>query len=175
MADVAEPQYGPPAVDQTGNLTVWVIPGNTAGVDIDHLTLVNLDAAYAKRITYSFTPSGYSITMPQEKTDDPRLTAPQVRQALGVVKPEMADLAYVDSDDPKSAAVILADGGSWIIVERRKVPNPTLAATGQKVRGIKVSLGVQSPGPTAGEGKFTLTQAVVVEGVSDVHALTAGA
>lgn len=175
MADVAEQLGGPPAVDQTGNLTIWVIPGATAGVNLDALTVANLTAATAKRITYSFTTDGYTLTMPQEKNDDDRLTAPQRKQSLGKVNPEFSDFKYVDSLDAASAAQILKDGGSWIVVERRNVPQTTLAAVSQIVRGIKISLGVQSPGPTNGSGKFTKTQAVVVDYVSAEHALIAGA
>lgn len=173
MPDVVEPQNGPPAVDQTGNLTIWAIPGDTAGIDLDKLTVTNLTAATAKRITYSFTPDGWALTLPQEKNDDDRLTAKQRRQSLGRVNPELADLKYVDSDDAGSAAEILSPG-SWIFVERRKTDNAVLAAAGQKVRGIKVSLGVQAPGETNGSGKFTKTQTAVVEYVSEEHALLAG-
>lgn len=171
MADVVEPQNGPPAVDQTGNLTIWAIRGNTSGIDLDAIKVANLEAASAKRITYSFVPSGYALTMPQEKNDDPRLTARQRRQSLGIVNPELADLEYVDSESADSASVILAEGGEWIFVERRKVSNRELAAAGQKVRALKVNLGVQAPGSLQGS-KFTQTQVAVVDYVSAEHALT---
>lgn len=172
MPDVAEPQSGPPAVDQTGNLTIWCIPGATAGINLDAIKASDLAAASAKRITYSFTPTGWSLSLPQDKEEDNRLTAPQRRQALGRVNPDLADLQYVDSDDPTSAATILTSG-SWIFVERRKVPNATLAAAAQKIRAIKVNLGVQAPGETQGTGKFTLTQTAVIEYVSEIHPLAA--
>ncbi|MGU3358177.1 phage tail tube protein [Microbacterium sp. M4A5_1d] len=172
MVDAVEPQNGPPAVDQTGNLTIWVIPGATTGINLDQITKANLDATSANRITYDFIPGGWALTMPQEKTDDPRLTARQRRQSLGIVNPELADLEYVDTEVAKSAAVLLKGGGSFIFVERRKTPNRTLADTGHKVRAIKVSLGVQAPGGLSGS-KFTLTQAAVIDYVSEEHALTA--
>lgn len=172
MADAPEQLGGPPAVDQTGNLTIWAIPGGTAGVNVDALTAANLGAVTAKRITYSFLPDGYSLTMPQEKNDDDRLTSPQRRQSLGKVNPDFSDFKYVDSTDSTSAAEILKAGGSWIIVERRKVPQTTVAAATQIVRGILISLGAQAPGPTNGTGKFSKTQAVVVEHVGAEHALT---
>lgn len=173
MADAAEALGGPPAVDQTGNLTIWAIPGATAGHNLDQITKANLDAATAKRITYSFLPQGWNLSMPQEKNPDPRLTAIQTKQSLGVVNPELADLLYVDSTDAASAAEILKAGGSWIFVERRNVANSVVANTGQIVRAIKVTLGVQAPGPTDGSGKFTKSQTAVVEYVSNEHALTA--
>ena len=173
MADTVEPQGGPPAVDQTGNLVIWAIPGDTE-IDLDALTVDDLDAVTAVRITYSFTPDGYALTLPQEKTDDPRLTASQRKQALGRVNPELQDLKYVDSSDEASAAQILKNGGPWVLVERRNVPNTTLATAGQIVRGLQLTLGVQAPGPTDGTGKFTKTQVAVVEYVGPEHALTAG-
>ncbi len=175
MADVIEPQNGPPAVDQTGNLTIWAIPASTAGINLDQITVANLSAATAKRITYSFLPDGWNLTMPQEKNDDPRLTARQRRQSLGRVNPELADLGYVDSDDPASASEILKDGGEWIFVERRKIANSKVASAGDKVRALKVSLGEQNGAAPNGTGKFTKTQPVVVDYVSREHALTAGA
>ncbi|WP_114587741.1 hypothetical protein [Microbacterium arborescens] len=172
MPDAVEPQNGPPAVDQTGNLTIWVIPGATAGINPDQMTQAALDATSASRITYDFVPGGWALTMPQEKTDDPRLTARQRRQSLGIVNPELADLEYVDTDTAKSAAVLLKGGGSFYFVERRKISNRVLATVGHKVRVLKVSLGPQVPGGLAGS-KFTLTQAAVIDYVSEEHALTA--
>lgn len=174
MPDVAELYGGPPAVDQSGNLTVWAIPGGTAGIDLDQIKVSDLTAASAKRITYSFVPGGYSVTQPQEKNEDERLTSPQRKQSLGKVNPEFSDLEYVDSDDPNSAAVILKAGGSWIFVERRNTPQKTLAAASQIVRAIKVDLGVQDLAPADGTGKFKCRQAAVVEYISARHALSTG-
>lgn len=178
MADAPEVQGGPPAVDQTGNFTVWAIPGDTVGFNPDAVTKAMLDAASAKRITYSFLQDGYQFSMPQEKSDDPRLTSAQRRQSLGIVNPEFADLGYVKSESATSASQILKAGGSWYFVERRGVPQSQTAQvtpTADKVRAIKVTLGVQAPGPVDGSGKFTQRQAVVVDYVGEEHALTTGA
>lgn len=171
MADAVEVVGGPPAVDQSGNLTVWWVP-TIADVNAPKLTEVGAGT----RITYSFTPGGWALTMPQEKLDDDRLTSPQRKQALGKISPELADLAYVDSTDPKSAAAVLAPTAPAIskagyFVERRNVPQTTLATLGDKVRVIKGTVGAQAPGPTDGTGKFTLTQPVAVESVTGPVAL----
>lgn len=175
MADTPERKGGPPAVDQTGNLTIWVIPGTAEenGIDLDAIQLSDLDSPNCQRITYSFITGGWGITIPQEKDEDERLTSPQRKQALGKQNPEMSDLTYVVSSDPDSASVILEDGGPHVFIERRGTAQTEVAAAGQVVRGIETSLGVQAPGPVTGSGKFTETQAVVVEYVSPKHALTA--
>lgn len=171
MADVAEAFGGPPAVDQSGNLTIWAIPGRTISQSAPSTAL--LGGATAFRITYSFTTSGWQLTAPQEKPTDDRLTSPQTRESLGKITPSLADLSYVDSTAAGSAAVVLAPGGEWQFIERRNVPQTTLAVAAQKVRVINVNLGKQVPGPTDGTGKFTLTQAVAMESLGDLVALAA--
>ena len=173
MADAAEPFGGPPAVDQTGNLTIWAIPGATAGINLDAITAAQLGAATAKRITYSFTAEGWSPNPTQSKEADNRLTARQSRQSLQAVQNDIPDIVYVESADPTSADAILTPG-EWIFVERRSVPNATLAATSQKVRAYSLTLGEKLPGPITGTGKFTKKQAVAVNYVSAEHALASG-
>ena len=75
------------------------------------------------------------------------------------------DLKYVDSTDAKSAAVVLTEGLSGFLVERRNTPNGTLIAASQKVRVIPCTLGAQNPGPLNGTGKFTINQQVAITGV----------
>lgn len=169
MADAIEVAGGPPAVDQTGNLTVWAIPANGVA-NLDAVKLTELGATGAKRITYSFTPDGWNPNITQEKQDDDRLTSPQRRQGFGRTLPEVPDLVYVDSTAVTSAAEILKDGGDWVFVERRNVPQTELAKAADKVRAYKLGLGLQVPGPI-GSGKFTKRQPVVVEYVSKEHAL----
>jgi hypothetical protein len=170
MADVAELFGGPPAVDQTGNLTIWAIPGRT--IPQGAPTAAMLGGAAAFRITYSFTTGGWAVTEPQELLPDERLTSPQSRQSLGKTTPAVAPLAYVDSTAAGSAAVVLAAGGEFQFIERRNIAQPTLAAAAQRVRVINVNLGKQVGGPTDGTGKFTYMQAVAVESVGPVVALT---
>ena len=171
MADLAEIASGPSAVDQSGNLTIWAIPGNTISQTAPSIAL--LGGATCFRITYSFTNGGWALTAPQEVNPDPRLTSPKVKQSLGVITPALADLAYVDSTVAGSAAVVLAAGGIFQFIERRNVPQTTLATAAQKVRVINVNLGAQAPGPTDGTGKFGLTQVVAVESMGDLVALVA--
>lgn len=165
MPDAVETIGGPPAVDQSGNLTIWWVPSIA---NPDAPTAAEIGATGAKRITYSFLPDGWNTTAPQEKNADERLTSKQIKQALGKISPDIADLRYVDSTAADSATVLLAAGGAGHLVERRNVPNSTLIATGQKVRVYKVSLGAQAPTPVDGTGKFYMTQPVVVEYMSAV-------
>lgn len=169
MPDVAEAFGGPPAVDQSGNLTIWVIAGRTIDKAAPSAALLGGAACY--RITYSFTTGGYTLTAPQEILPDERLTSPQDKQALGKISPALAPLAYVDSTTAGSAAVVLAAGGLFQIIERRNVAQTVLAAAVQKVRVIDVNLGTQAPGPTDGTGKFTITQVAAIDALGAVVAL----
>lgn len=170
MPDLAELVGGPPAVDQSGNLTIWWVP---TIANVNAPTVAEISAASAFRLTYSFLPSGWALTMPQTKNPDPRLASPQVKQSLGEIAPDLADLAYVDSTATGSAAVVLASGGAGHFVERRNIPQSTLVAAAQRVRVIKVTLGAQRPGPVDGTGKFSLLQSVAVESVTDPVAVVA--
>jgi hypothetical protein len=171
MADVAEAFGGPSAIDQTGNLTIWAIAGRTVSQTAPSAALLGGASAY--RITYSFTTGGWALTAPQDKPTDPRLTSPQIRESLGVITPALADLQYVDSTVAGSAAVVLAAGGQFQFIERRNVPQTTLATAAQIVRVINVNLGAQAPGPTDGTGKFTIIQAVAMENLGAAVALSA--
>lgn len=170
MPDASENIGGPPAIDQTGNLTIWWVP---TIVDINIPKVTELNAAGAVRLTYSFTPGGFDLKMPQEKLDDERLSGPQVKQSLGKIKPELADLAYVQSVAAVSADVALATGGAGHFVIRRAVSEKIVATIGQKVRVVKTTLGPQADGPTDGNGKFGRVQAAVVEAVGNEVALVA--
>lgn len=158
MADTPELFGGPPAVDQTGNLTIWVLDSIT---DLESPTVAELDNA--TRITYSFTPSGYSFSVSTDKDVDDRLTVPIARESLGRSQAAFADFEYVDSEDSDSAAVVLADGGEKVIVERRNVPQTKVATLADKVRVYRVAFGPQVPGATDGTGKFRLSQSVAVQ------------
>lgn len=171
MADTAEAFGGPSAVDQTGNLTIWAIPGRTISSSVPSAAL--LGGATCFRLTYSFVAGGWTLTAPQELLKDERLTSPQDKQSLGKTSPALAPLAYVDATAAGSAAVVLAAGGEFQFIERRNVAQTVLAAAVQKVRVINVTLGAQIPGPTDGSGKFTYTQAVAIDSLGDLVALSA--
>lgn len=171
MPDVAELFGGPPAVDQSGNLTIWAIPGRAISQTAPSVALIG--GATCFRITYSFTNGGWAVTAPQEKTADERLTAPQVKESLGRVTPSVADLAYVDSAAAGSAAVVLAAGGDFQFIERRNLAQTALAVAAQKVRVLNVTLGVQTAGPVEGTGKFGFMQAVAVDSIGAFVALVA--
>jgi hypothetical protein len=161
MPDVVETFGGPPAVDQTGNLTIWAIPGRTINQATPSVALIS--GATCFRVTYSFMSGGWAVTAPQELLADTRLTSPQDRQSLGRTTPALADLMYVDSTAAGSAAAVLAAGGEFQFIERRNVPQTTLAVAAQRVRVINVTLGAQVPGPTDGTGKFAIMQAAAVD------------
>ena len=169
MADVAEAFGGPSAVDQSGNLTIWAIAGRTISQSVPSAALLGGASCY--RVTYSFTTGGWALTAPQEKLSDLRLTSTKARESLGMITPALADIVYVDSTVSGSAAVVLADGGEFQLIERRNVAQTVLAASTQKVRVINVTLGTPAPGPTDGTGKFSITQAVAIDSLGDVVAL----
>lgn len=166
MADVAELFGGPPAVDQTGNLTVWWVP--TIADLAAPKASTEIGAATAFRLTYSFVPGGWNPDGSQEKLTDERLTAPQVMESLGKTTRSLT-LEYVDSSAAGSAAVVLAAGQSGYFVERRNTPQTTLAAAAQKVNIYPVTLGAQIDTPPDGTGKFRIKQetalGTVVKGI----------
>lgn len=157
MPDVIE--KAPPAVDQTGNLTIWWVPtiADTLAPKVTELTA-------GKRITYSFNPDGWNLTGDQTVDKDERLSLPQDLESLGKSTASLT-LGYKDSTDAKSAAVILKQGLSGFFVERRNVPNKTPEAAAQLVRVISCTLGKQIPGPVNGSGKFTYTQKTALNDV----------
>lgn len=158
MADVAE-STPVSAVDQSGNTTIWWVP--TIADTSAPKAGTELGGANAFRVTYSFTPDGWGFTGSQEKVADDRLTLEQTLEALGKSTASLT-LKYVDSTATNSAAVVLTEGQTGYFVERRGVPNSTIAAAGQKVRVIKVTLGKQIPGPVDGTGKFTIMQETAI-------------
>jgi len=161
MADVAEIS-GPPAVDQTGNLTIWWVA--TIADVLAPKAATEIGAGTSYRVTHSFTPDGWGLTGSQTKNKDERLALKQALESLGTSEASLT-LKYVDSNTAGSAAVVLVEGTSGYFVERRSVPQTTLAAAAQKVRVIGVTLGKQIPGPVDGTGKFTYTQEVAITGV----------
>lgn len=163
MADVAEGLVPPPAVDQTGNLTIWFVP-TIADVAAPKAS-TEIGAAGAFRITYSLTTDGWDWDVSQVKNPDDRLTLKQPLESLGTAVTALKTVKYVESSVAGSANVVLTEGLSGYFVERAGVPNSTLAAAGQKVRVIPVTLGRQQPGPRTGAGKFTVLQEVAVSGI----------
>jgi len=161
MADSVELFGGPPAADQTGQLTVWWVPTIASPLAP---TVLEVGAASAFRVTYSFTASGWALTGSQTKNPDERLTSTQDLESLGKSTASLT-LGYVDSSATGSAAVVLAEGLSGYFVERRGVAQTVLATVGQKVRVIKVTLGKQIPGPVDGTGKFTYMQETGISAV----------
>ena len=158
MADVIEAV--PPAVDASGNLTVWWLD-EADYADLTALTAAEL--ADENRITYSFVPGGWAPTADQAVDVDDRLTYPETLQAFGKIT-TATPLRYVDSDDPGSAAVRLVAGSKGAFVERRNVANGSEVAAGQKYRAFPRTLGIQVPEAPPETGKFTIAQATISNG-----------
>lgn len=163
MADVAEGLVPPPAVDQTGNLTIWWVPSISDVTAPKASTEIGATGSF--RLTYSFTEDGWDFDASQAKNPDGRLTLKQPLESLGTSKVSLKTLKYVESTAAGSANVVLVEGTSGYFVERAGVPNSTLAAASQKVRVIPATLGKQMPGPRDGSGKFTVVQEVAINGV----------
>lgn len=145
-------EKAPPAMDQTGNTTIWWCPAIA-----DVLKPKATELAAGTRITYSFNPDGWGWTGDQTVDKDDRLTIEQELESLGKSTAALT-LGYKDSADPKSAAVVLKEGLSGYFVERRNCPNRFKETAGQLVRVISATLGKQIPGPVNGSGKFTYSQ-----------------
>ena len=166
MPDVADTV--PPAIDQTGNNVFWRISGAIADLTAPKAA-TEVCAATSYRITHSFTPSGFALDGDQTVDVDDRLALPDGLESLGKVTRTLGFIEYVDSDEPGSAAVVLAPAPgakskSGHFMERRKVPISTLAAATQKVATIPVTLGPQIRVPVDGTGKFRIKQRVSITG-----------
>jgi hypothetical protein len=167
MADVADTV--PPAIDQKGNTVIWWVPAisDTAAPK----AATEIGAATAYRITHSLTPDGWTIDGSQGKQTDDRLTLTTPLESLDSLIYTFGDgIKYVDSSAAGSAAVVLkptapATSKAGFFVERRNVPNATVAAVAQAVRVLPVTLGPQIRGPIDGTGKFTYKQQVSITGV----------
>lgn len=169
MADVIDTV--PPAIDQKGNTVIWWVA--TIADLAAPKAATEIGAATSFRLTHSFTPDGWTIDGSQAKQTDERLALTTPLESLDTLTYTFGDgIRYVDASSADSAAVVLATTTtkSGYFVERRNVPNSTLAAAAQKVRVIPVTLGPQIRGPIDGTGKFTYKQQValsapIVEGV----------
>lgn len=167
MADVAE-STGAPAVDQSGNLTVWWVPTIT-----NPLAPKVTEIGAGKRITYDFVPSGWNPDGDQEITKDDRLTKKQSAEALGTVSRSLS-LEYVESTAADSATALLVEDGSGYFVERRGVANSTLIAAGQKVNVYPATVGAQIAVPADGTGKFRIKQKAALGTVASNVSVVAG-
>jgi hypothetical protein len=158
MPDVIE--TAPPAVDQTGNTTIFWCP---TIADISAPKAATEVKTPGKRVTYSFTPGGFNATGDQEVNKDERLTLEQALESFGKTIRGLT-LEYVESTDPASAHVILEEGLSGFFVVRTGIPNKTDVAAAQKVTVIPVTLGKQIQLPINGEGKFRTAQKTILTG-----------
>lgn len=166
MADA--PDTVPPAIDQKGNTVIWWV-ATLADVAVPKAA-TEIGAVTSFRITHSLTTDGWTLAGSQTTTLDERLTLATPLESLDTLTQTFGSgIKYVDSSVAGSAAVVLAPVSpattkSGYFVERRNVPNSTVAAAAQKVRVIPVTLGPQIPGPIDGTGKFNYTQQVAISG-----------
>lgn len=169
MADVADTV--PPALDQKGNTVIWWVPATPGITDLTApKAATELGAATSYRLTHSFTTDGFPLSGSQGTVLDERLALLSPLESLDALIQTFGDgIRYVDSAAAGSAAVVLkptapATTISGYFVERRNVPNATLATAAQKVRTIPVTLGPQIRGPIDGNGKFTYLQKPAITG-----------
>lgn len=168
MADVAEGLIPPAALDQKGNTTIWWVPntgtgGSTPGIaDVTAPKVTEVGAG--TRVTYSFTPGGFKLGGSQGTQKDERLGLAQALESLDTNDVTL-DLEYVESTDPKSAAVVCVPGSKGCFVIRTSTPNSTLAAATQLVRVVPVNLGAQNLVAPDNTGKFKIAQKAAVTAV----------
>jgi len=167
MADVAEGLVPPSALDQKGNTTIWWVP--TIADTTAPKAATEIGAAGSFRITYSFTPGGFKLGGTQGTTKDERLGLVQALESLDTNDVTL-DLEYVESADAGSANVVLAPTApattkTGYFVIRTTTPNATIAAAGQKVRVVAVTIGAQNPVAIANTGKFLITQKAAMNAV----------
>lgn len=166
MADVADTV--PPAIDQKGNTVIWFV--QTIADLTAPKAATEIGAATSFRITHSLTTDGWTLNGSQTTSPDERLALTSPLESLDALTQTFGSgIKYVDSAAAGSAAVVLkptapATTKSGYFVERRNVPNATLAAAAQSVRCIPVTLGPQIRGPIDGTGKFTYTQLPAITG-----------
>lgn len=164
MADVAD--VVPAAIDVKGNLVIWWV-ASIADLEAPDAT-TEIGAVTSFRVTNSFTPGGFPLDGDQVVDTDSRLGLTVDLEALGIRTDTLGMLEYVDSTEASSAAVVLkptppATSKSGYFVVRRNVPFATLAADGQDVLVIPVTLGSQIK-PVQPDGKFLIKQRTSITG-----------
>ena len=163
MVDVADTI--PPAMDIDGNLVIWWVPTIADLAAVKAAT--EIGGAGSFRLTHSFTPGGFNFGGSQAKNPDERLALLEILETLGKITRSLS-LEYVDSEDVKSAAVVLkpvapAENKSGYFVVRPMVSNKILATAAQKGYVIPVTVGKQLR-PVTGTGKFLVMQETVITG-----------
>lgn len=137
----------------------WRITFVPAGSNALSVAIVN--GATATPLTYSFTADGFNWTTTQATVEDKRLTLEQDLSRPGKTS-ETLEVKYVDSVDPKSAAVLLPAGTEGQLNVRRGVSNATTATVGQKADVITFIAGAQRPDAPTENGLDTISQTLYI-------------
>lgn len=164
MVDVVDTV--PPALDVKGNLVIWWV--DTLADPAAPKAATEVGAAGATRITHSFVPGGFALDGDQAVDVDARLGLEVDLESLGTRTDTLGMLEYMDSTDPKSAAVVLkptapATTKSGYFLIRRNVSNKVLATAAQKTIAVPVTLGSQIF-PNNADGKFRIKQRASITG-----------
>lgn len=125
------------------------------------LSVAILNGATATPLTYSFTADGFNWATAQATVEDKRLTLEQDLSRPGKTT-ETLEVKYVDSVDPKSAAVLLPAGTEGQLTVRRGVSNATTATVGQKADVITFIAGAQRPDAPTENGLDTISQTLYI-------------
>lgn len=164
MVDVVD--VVPAAIDVKGTLVVWWV--DSLADPTAPKAATEIGATGSARLTHSFTPTGFALDGDQTVDTDERLGLREALESLGILTNTLGMLEYVDSTDPKSAAVVLkptapADSKSGWFVIRRNVSNKVLATAAQKTISIPTTLGPQIF-PVNPDGKHRIKQRATITG-----------
>jgi len=135
----------------------WRITQVTKAANALSVAIINA----GKALTYSFTPDGFNWSISQATVDDKRLTLVQDLSRPGKVT-ETLEVKYVASEDPGSAAVVLAAGTEGQLNIRRGVDNSVVATVAQKADVITYIAGVQRPDAPTENGLDTISQTLYI-------------
>jgi hypothetical protein len=139
MADGLDPVVASSQSD--GRWKIAWVPAGT-GTPPNPLSVATLKAVTTQPATYSFTPDGFTPSTTQATITDGRLTLTQDLSRPGKTTDALA-VKYVDSVDPKAAAVFLTQNTSGFFVVRKAKDNAVDWTIGDIVNVYSVICGVQ--------------------------------
>lgn len=132
----------PASIASDGRHKITFVPAPTDGSTVNPLSVAVLKATTAINMTYSFTPDGFDHGTTQATVEDKRYTLPQDLSRPGKETDTLTN-KYVDSTDPKSAAVLLPKDTAGWFVRRKGISNEVDWADGQTVTVIPFIAGTQ--------------------------------
>ena len=144
----------PKSTASTGNLRSWWVPAGA-----NPLSVAVLAGGTTKDVTFSFTGSGVTPNIDENKIPDSRFGSRQVFSKRGNFSEDLT-LEYLFGDVGDIAQPTLTEGTSGFLVVRRAVANEVEAAAGQKVTVYAGDLGKQMQQPAAENALDTMKQNV---------------